>query len=88
MQDTICHRSLSIVYKSKNEFLNKNTEKKMILEIYLIGVMLFLIKCYFISEKLEEVPTVGLSVSVSIIFAVLWPLVVLRLIYYVLNRKN
>lgn len=60
----------------------------MLLKIYLIGVLLFVMKCYFITEQLDEVPTVRLSVFASIIFAAMWPLVVLRVIYFVLKRKK
>lgn len=60
----------------------------MILKIYLIGVMLFVMKCYFISEQLDEVPSVTTSVFASIIFAALWPLAVLRVTYFVLKDRN
>ena len=59
----------------------------MLLNIYLIGVALFLLKGYLISENLPDVPTVTISVLTSIIFAVLWPAVIVRLIIIAVRKR-
>jgi len=59
----------------------------MLLKIYLWGCIIFLIRAYFIAKELEENLHAQVSMLTSIVFAGLWPFILVRTFYDVFLKR-
>lgn len=60
----------------------------MLLKIYLWGCIIFLVRAYFIAEELDENMQAPILMLTSVIFTLIWPIVLGKTIYDVFIKRG